>query len=88
MRTASSSKQHVNCYSGLKVFARYMGHATAWVGMSCHGDFLRPENQDPSTEENIKEQAEALAVEFRKGVEGTLEAQARETLRAQAQQQR
>ena len=88
MRTASSSKQHVSCYSGLKLFARYMGHATAWVGMSCHGHFLRPENQDPSTEENIEEEAEALAVEFKKGIEGTLQAQARETLRAQAQQQR
>ena len=75
-RTASSSKKLVGCYSGLKLFARYMGHATAWVGTSCHGRLLRPENPDPS----IEEEAETLAVEFREGVE--------ETLRAQARQQR
>lgn len=67
-RTSNSAKKRVCCYVGLRLFARYLGHATAWVGLATF--FLRPENPVPT----VEEEAEKLSGDFREGVEETLRA--------------
>ena len=71
VKASEATDSRVECYVGLRLFARFLGRAAAGVGLAT--GFLQPGNPSPTVQEEVA----ALADQFRRGVEEVLLAEER-----------